>query len=72
MEKHNVNEADKTVWDIFFAGIVTMAHCHPGAGVVREDVLYDNGSGPMPRLNLRECANLATEMIIVRQEVWGK
>lgn len=51
------------VWDIFYSGIVTMAHCHPGNG-------RSNGYAEAPgKLSLEECADIATGMIEIRRKV---
>lgn len=53
------------VWDVYFTGITSMAHCHPGAG-------RSNGHAEAPpKLSIRECAALALEMVEVRREVVG-
>lgn len=55
------------VFDIFFAGIVSMAHCHPGAGVKKEG--YDRAGRA---LSIAACADLALEMVEVRRQVMGE
>lgn len=54
---------ERVVFDIFFAGIVSMAHCHPGAG-------RSNGYAQAPPIkSIDGCADLALEMIEKRREV---
>lgn len=49
------------VFDIFFAGVVSMAHCHPGAG-------RSNGHGIADKLSIEECAQVALQMIEERRK----
>lgn len=73
MRKLALRSDERVVFDIFFAGIVSMAHCHPGAGVKKEG--YDRAG---KALSIEGCADLALEMIETRrkimagaeQEVW--
>lgn len=51
------------VFDIFFAGIVSMAHCHPANG-------RSNGFAEAPpKKSIEDCADVALEMIEVRRRV---
>ena len=58
-----MEEYEIPVWDIYFASIVSMAHCHPGNG-------RSNGHATAPpKLTLEECAALAVDMIKIRRKV---
>lgn len=54
------------VFDVYFASIVSMAHCHPGAG------RKGNYDKPAPKLSLEECADVALKMLAVRRRVMGQ
>lgn len=58
-----LEENEVIVFDIFFAGIVSMAHCHPANG-------RSNGYAEAPpQKSVEECAKIALEMIRVRRNV---
>jgi hypothetical protein len=69
MRKFDFNYGEQNVFDMFFIGIVSMAHCHPGAGIWRNDqgkyVTIDKPS-------LEDCAQLALDMIEVRRQMRGE
>ena len=62
MQKLKLAPHEEVVFDIYFAGIVSMAHCHPGSGSTRY--------GTTPK-SLEGCADLALQMITIRREVMG-
>jgi hypothetical protein len=63
MNKFDFNYGEMGVFDHYFAGIVAMAHCHPGSG-------KSNGNNwPTPKLTLEECAEKALDMIRIRREL---
>lgn len=62
-----MDQNEQMVFDVFFAGVVAMAHCHPGSGAHRTG--YDM---PAPKLSIKECADLALEMIEVRRQVMAQ
>lgn len=53
-------ESEKHIFDIYFIGIVSMAHCHPGT--TREAGL---------NLSLEQCGDKALEMLRIRRGVFG-
>jgi hypothetical protein len=58
-----LDESEVLVFDVFFASVTSMAHCHPGNG-------RSNGyAAAPPKLSVEECADLALEMIEVRRKV---
>lgn len=57
-------EDEEHIFDIYFAGTVSMAHCHPACG-------RSNGIAVAPKLTVEECADIALEMIEVRRKVHG-
>lgn len=65
MSTVKLNDAEQMVFDIFFAGCVSMAHCHPAAG-------RSNGYGTAEKLTVEQCADLALEMIAVRRKVFAR
>lgn len=71
-----LDQSEINVFDVYFAGVVSMAHCHPGAGVHREGNTYtyapfgyQNDPAHHSRLSIEECARVALEMIAVRRRV---
>lgn len=66
MRDIELEESEVVVFDIFFAGIVSMAHCHPANG-------RSNGYSEAPKpKSVEGCADLALEMIEVRRRVLGE
>lgn len=53
---------EESAFDVFFASVVSMAHCHPAAG-------RSNGYGVAPSKTIQECKDIALEMVAVRREV---
>lgn len=53
-----LSDGEILVFDMYFAGIVSMAHCHPGT-------TRDAGLN----LSLDECASKALDMLEVRRRV---
>lgn len=64
MIKGTITSRDQAVWDVFFVAIVSMAHCHPGAGRTTA-----NGEVNAPKLSLEDCADIATRMVELRKQV---
>lgn len=62
MRKLSLTSDEHMIFDIFFAGTVSMAHCHPAAG-------RSNGFAEAPTKTVEECADIALEMIEVRRKV---
>ncbi len=61
-----MDQSEIMLFDVYFAGVVSMAHCHPGSG-------RSNGYGTAaPRLTLQECADLVIEMLKVRRQVMAQ
>jgi hypothetical protein len=60
-----LEQDEQMVFDIFFAGCVSMAHCHPAAG-------RSNGYGTAEKLTVEQCAELALEMVAVRRKVFAQ
>lgn len=72
-----LDQSEINVFDVYFAGVVSMAHCHPGAGIHKAGNVYtyapfgyQHGAENAPkRLSIEECAKVALEMIAVRRKV---
>ncbi len=54
---------EQMVFDVYFPGIVSMAHCHPANG-------RSNGHATAPeKLTIEQCADVALAMIEIRRRV---
>ena len=54
---------EELVFDVYFASIVSMAHCHPANG-------RSNGHATAPEAkSVEDCADIALNMIEVRRRV---
>lgn len=53
---------EQQIFDLFFASVASVGHCHPAAG-------RSNGIAVAPKLSLDECADVALEMLEIRRDV---
>ncbi len=67
MRKLYLAEHEQTIFDIYFSGIVAMSHCHPGAGIWRND---EGKYVTIDKPTVEDCADKALEMIEVRKQVF--
>lgn len=49
---------EQQIFDLFFASVTSLAHCHPG-----------NNRDPGNQLTIEQCADVALEMLEVRRDV---
>lgn len=65
MTQLTLHEFEYMVFDIYFAGLVSMS-LHPGAGLKKDG--YDNAA---PVWTVAACADKAMEMIAIRRSLLG-